>query len=202
MAVVNISFSVPNQTISVKSPIGSDGTGSSGSKSNAGAIAGGVIGGLAIVGIVVGIFVVLRRKHRQRYEETEKAEVVRQPPPHPTITPYHQVSTTGSIDMTPLSTGISSDPFDSMGTIPSSKARALMNRVRYDVPSESVATSSSDFSSQTGLMAGRDPLSPGVAQSVSSTEVMVLRTEVENLRRVVQDIRAERLEPPPEYAEA
>ncbi|KAM5534565.1 hypothetical protein V8D89_011769 [Ganoderma adspersum] len=194
-------LTVPNQTISIDSPVRTDSTGSGGSRTNVGAIAGGVIGGLAFVGIVVAVFVVLRRRRRGQGEETEKAEVVRQAPPHPTVTPYHPVSTTGSTDTTAALAGIGPDPYESIGTIPSSKAKAS-NRVHHDLPSESVATTSSDFGSQTVFVLGRDPPSPGVAQSVSSTDVMGLRTEVENLRRVIQDIRAERLEPPPEYAEA
>nr|VWO99914.1 Pneumococcal histidine triad protein D truncation [Ganoderma boninense] len=89
---------------------------------------------------------------------------------------------------------------------PPSKAReAALNRTHHYAPS--LATSS-NVGSQTGSASSRDPLSPGAASatgtgtgSISSTDVMGLRNEVENLRRVMQEIRAERLEPPPEYVE-
>ncbi|KAI1795669.1 hypothetical protein LXA43DRAFT_991614 [Ganoderma leucocontextum] len=84
---------------------------------------------------------------------------------------------------------------------PSSKAReAALNRTHSYAPS--VATSS-NIGSQTGSASSRDLLSPGASggSSVSSTDVLGLRAEVENLRRVMQEIRAERLEPPPEYDE-
>ncbi|KAI9067393.1 DUF1793-domain-containing protein [Trametes sanguinea] len=75
---------------------------------------------------------------------------------------------------------------------------------------------SASGSSNTGTASSRDPLSPGRTQfsssgsrsgasgttgtSLSPTDVLGLRAEVENLRRVMQEIRADRLEPPPEYA--
>ena len=66
-------------------------------------------------------------------------------------------------------------------------------------PSESLTTSSNVIS-QTGSEANRAlPLSP--RGSISTTDVVGLRVEVENLRQVVHEIRAERLEAPPEYAE-
>ena len=55
-------------------------------------------------------------------------------------------------------------------------------------------------------VSSRDPLSPetgsgaSAAGTLSPTEMLGLRAEVENLRRVMQEIRAERFEPPPEYA--
>ena len=65
---------------------------------------------------------------------------------------------------------------------------------------------SSAVDSRTGTASSREPLSPGsreggttAGSTLSPTEVLGLRNEVENLRRVMQEIRAERLEPPPEY---
>ncbi|PIL35880.1 hypothetical protein GSI_01540 [Ganoderma sinense ZZ0214-1] len=87
------------------------------------------------------------------------------------------------------------------GTGASSKAReAALNRTHHYAPS--VATSS-NVGSQTGSASSRDLLSPGssASHSISPTDVLGLRAEVENLRRVMQEIRAERFEPPPEYVE-
>ena len=84
---------------------------------------------------------------------------------------------------------------------PSSKAREVaLNRTHHYAPS--VATSS-NVGSQTGSSSSRDLLSPGssASHSISPTDVLGLRAEVENLRRVMQEIRAERFEPPPEYVE-
>ncbi|TBU41779.1 hypothetical protein BD309DRAFT_964560 [Dichomitus squalens] len=106
------------------------------------------------------------------------------------------------------------DSFESMqpSAVHVSKAReAAQTRVHAYAPS--IATSSavgSALGSQTGSASSRDPLSPGsgsatgsgsVATSLSPTDVLGLRAEVENLRRVMQEIRAERFEPPPEYVE-
>ncbi|KAI1795667.1 hypothetical protein LXA43DRAFT_731775 [Ganoderma leucocontextum] len=84
---------------------------------------------------------------------------------------------------------------------PSSKAREVArNRTHNYAPS--VATSS-NLGSQTGSVSSRDMLSPGSSgsHSISPTDVLGLKTEVENLRRVMQEMRAERFEPPPEYFE-
>ncbi|TFK89099.1 DUF1793-domain-containing protein [Polyporus arcularius HHB13444] len=89
-------------------------------------------------------------------------------------------------------------------TIAVSKAReAALNRPQH------YHTSSISASSATGSAAltasSTDPLSPnsgsrsGAGSSISPTEVVSLRAEVENLRRVMQEIRADRFEPPPEY---
>ena len=53
--------------------------------------------------------------------------------------------------------------------------------------------------SQTLSASSQEPLSPGTVASLSSTDVVGLRAEVENLRRVMQEIRQERMEAPPEY---
>ena len=92
------------------------------------------------------------------------------------------------------------DAYESTAMVPSStttsKAReAALNRTYLYAPS---VTTASHVDSQTGSL-----LSPESSQahSISPTEVLGLRAEVENLRRVMQEIRAERLEPPPEYME-
>ena len=208
------------------------------SKSNVGAIVGGVIGGLAVVGLVVAIVVILRKRRKRQHEASEKPEVVEQAPHHPTLSPYYQSpssdympatahsnTTTGLagigagetgaqqgpsantqyssstnmahvLDMLSESTAVSPSPMT-----PPSKTRELaLNRAHYHAPS---VAASSNTGSQTGTASSRDPLSPGGSGSnlLSPTEVLGLREEVDNLRRVVQEIRAERFEPPPEYVE-
>ncbi|KAI0744211.1 hypothetical protein C8Q80DRAFT_1220875 [Daedaleopsis nitida] len=86
----------------------------------------------------------------------------------------------------------------------SSKARErALNQTHHYAPS-SVTSSSVTGAGSAVSASSQDPLSPrthsGTASSsLSPTEVLSLRAEVENLRRVMQEIRAERLEPPPEY---
>lgn len=236
------SCSVANQTISINGVTGNQNGGSK-SSSNVGAIVGGVVGGLAVVGIVVAIFVILRKRRRQqRYDAAEKPELIEQESHHPTLAPYYHNSSPTS-DYMPVPAAPHSDttagfagvgagdipiglgahqgpgaslPYGSSTTMTygsdnygigapgtpageTSKAReAALNRTHHYAPS--LATSSNVGGSQAGSASSRDPLSPG-AGSISSTDVMGLRAEVENLRRVMQEIRAERLEPPPEYVE-
>ncbi|KAI1793799.1 hypothetical protein LXA43DRAFT_1180168 [Ganoderma leucocontextum] len=217
----HLALTVPNKTISVASTGGSGGkpNGRSGSGSNTGAVVGGAIGGLASIGIAVAIiFVILRKRRRQQqYEKARRAEVVEQAPHRPTLAPYgfhhagngsdydvpvnpHSDTTAGSAgigtggmgahqgpsayDAEASSTNMAyvsdADESTAMSPVPSSKARE--GGTEQDAPIRAVGSASS-----------RDPLSP--------TDVLGLRAEVENLRRVMQEIRAERLEPPPEYVE-
>ncbi|KAM5540216.1 hypothetical protein V8D89_006035 [Ganoderma adspersum] len=219
----HLALTVSNQTISNGS-VNGDGNGNgnvngkrgSGSSTNVGAVVGAAIGGLAIVGVAVAMFVVLRKRRARKYGEAAETEVAEHASYHPTLTPYRQYP---SSDYTPVATlsnaataGFTGVGAGNMGAYegaaispspdPSTKARREATRMPRGtqqpappVPSESVATSS-NLGSQTS---SRDLLSP--RQSISTTEVVGLRTEVENLRRVMRDIRAERLEAPPEYAE-
>ncbi|KAI0335016.1 DUF1793-domain-containing protein [Cubamyces sp. BRFM 1775] len=127
----------------------------------------------------------------------------------------------GSFDRTGFS-GSSERP-GSGGSSSKMRERELNARLAY-APSIS---GSSNAASNTGSASSRDPLSPNSESrsrggrsgtrsgrsgsafgsgsgsrsnvSLSPTDVLGLRAEVENLRRVMQEIRAERLEPPPEY---
>ena len=89
-----------------------------------------------------------------------------------------------------------------------SKAReAALNRPQHHYTTSVSASSATGSAALTA--SSTDPLSPssgsgtgsrsGVGSSISPTEVVSLRAEVENLRRVMQEIRADRFEPPPEY---
>ena len=79
----------------------------------------------------------------------------------------------------------------------SPKRRELpSNRSLRDAQPETTGTSP-NIGSQTSSESSRDLPSVGG----SSTDVAGLRNEMENLRRVVLEIREERMERPPEYAE-
>ncbi|PIL35874.1 hypothetical protein GSI_01534 [Ganoderma sinense ZZ0214-1] len=188
----HLALTVSNQTIS-RGSVSANGNGNGVAKggSGSGAIVGGAIGGLTIVGIIVAMFVVFLRKRRMRKtEEADMSEIAEHVPHHPTLTPYGQHR---SSDYAPTNpdrivgfAGIGAGGNESAG------------RMYEPAQSESLAASS-NVGSQAGSASSRDLLSR--RESMSTTDVVGLRTEVENLRRVVQDIRAERLEPPPEYAE-
>ncbi|KAM5540215.1 hypothetical protein V8D89_006034 [Ganoderma adspersum] len=213
-------LTVPNQTIIVGSTSGepNDKVGSE-SSTNVDTIAGGVVGGLAGIGIVVAIVVVLLRKRRKRREykgADTAAEVAEQAPHHPTLTPYHRgpssdymsvstpsdAATAGFAGIGAGDMGAYDSATLSLSPDLSTKARGeatqTRTRTHHPAPSESVATSS-NVGSQMGSALSRELLSP--RGSISTTEVVGLRAEVENLRRVVHEIRAERLEAPPEYVE-
>ncbi|PIL35873.1 hypothetical protein GSI_01533 [Ganoderma sinense ZZ0214-1] len=208
--------SVSNQTISGGSTNGgqSNARVGSDSRTNTGAIAGGVIGGLALIGIVAATVIVLRKRRKNKKMDT--AEVVEQTPHCPTLPPHSQhpssdyISISTPSDMATVGfAGMGEGEMGAYESTPislsphlSTKARhgATPNRTHHSefAPSESVTTSS-NVGSQTGSASSRDPLwSRG---ATSRMDVVGLREEVEDLRRVVHEIRVERLEPPPEYAE-
>ncbi|EIW62884.1 DUF1793-domain-containing protein [Trametes versicolor FP-101664 SS1] len=95
----------------------------------------------------------------------------------------------------------------------SSKMRelSLNARLAYAQSESGSSNVGSQAGSQAGSASSREPLSPGGTRSthsasrsgggssLSPTDVLGLRAEVENLRRVMQEIREERLAPPPEY---
>ncbi len=91
-------------------------------------------------------------------------------------------------------------PRPTVGMSAKARERALNQTPNY-------AASAYTESSATQSASSRDPLSPRSRStrtgdgsvSISPTDVIGLRTEVENLRRVMQELRAERFEPPPEY---
>ncbi|KAI0705088.1 hypothetical protein C8T65DRAFT_577862 [Cerioporus squamosus] len=121
---------------------------------------------------------------------------------------------TPSIHTPPRSPGSNSDGYahlayddPSPAPVPSqvamSKAReAALNRPQHQYTSSMSASSATGSAAMTA--SSTDPLSPSsgsrsVGGTISPTEVVSLRAEVENLRRVMQEIRADRFEAPPEY---
>ena len=175
-----------------------------------------MIGGLAIIGIVVAMLVFLRKRRTGKDKETDTAEVAEHSSYDPTLTPYRQYRSSNYTPVPSLSNAatagfagigagdigayegvvVSSSPDTS--TKARREATPTRPATRQPAPSESVATSSI-VGSQTRSESSRDLLSQ--RQSISTTDVVGLQTEVENLRRVMRDIRAERLEAPPEYVE-
>ncbi|KAI0358680.1 DUF1793-domain-containing protein [Trametes cingulata] len=198
-------------------------------KSSVGAIAGGVVGGIAAVALVaLGVFLFLRKRRHERSSELEKIEIVEEPhrpalspynyDPHESLPVLHSANALESgflaHEMVRSDTALVPPAPEGLAAARSSKLRELSLNARLAyAPSVS---GSSNTASHTGSASSRDPLSPGESRttrsgsrttvsrtagssSVSPTEVLGLREEVENLRRVMQELRAERLEPPPEY---
>ena len=201
------SRSVPNQTIA-GSPSGGQQTGGSRSSSNVGAIVGGVVGGLAIIGLAVAIYVVRLRKKRRWQDEPEVADTSEVAEPvqnRPTFPPYHPetdiVSSPSDAKATLAVTGANNGDVEAQSLDPAGKADRQMTAGRtppQSAPSELDATASI-IGSQTGSTSSRNLLSR--MGSISTTDVVGIRAEVNNLWRVMQEIRQERLEPPPGYAE-
>ena len=177
-----------------------------------------MIGGLATVSILVAILVILRKRRRRhgQYDAagtpevaeqvTHQSPLTEQSPHSPTLTPYRKHL---MLDYTPVGTHLDIGAgdmreYESSATLPSpgpsspAHREIMLGSTQQLALSESVV-SWSNIGSETGSAPSSGPLSPGV--SVSTTEVVGLRVEVENLRRVMREIRAERLEAPPEYVE-
>ena len=165
------------------------------------------------MGLIIAILIVLRRRHKRKHKEEDTVEVQR----YPTLTPYDldpnsdcisvgirsEMATVGYAgtsvdDMEELeSTAIS--PFLPPSAKASREARLRPGGTQQSALSQPAPTSP-HVSSQTGSASSREQPSL-TRESISTTDVVGLRTEVENLRRVMRDIRAEGLEPPPEYAD-
>ncbi|PIL35870.1 hypothetical protein GSI_01530 [Ganoderma sinense ZZ0214-1] len=217
-------LTVPNQTISSNQG-GGQPNGESRSSSHIGAIVGGVIGGLSAVGIAIAISVIClrnRRRRRQQYryeatDTTEIAEAALQRPepmrprplnpqrPEPMSLPYDQKTDLGSTSSdAPGNLAVTgADGIGASQALPLDPSEKMdldeaPGREPQSAPSE-LATTSSNFGSQTGTALSRDLLSQ--MGSIATTDMVGLRAEVEDLRRVMQVIREERLQPPPEYVE-
>lgn len=185
-----------------------------------------MVGGVVVVALAAaGIFLFLRRRRRNHPVEPEKVDMVSEPH-RPALSPYAYSSEdvrptsydTGRPEDGPMSQANASGlellgssaslvpiPENSPLNSQSAKMREISLNARLAY-AESVS-GSSNTGSNAGTASSQDPLSPGEARSarsagsgsLSPTEVLGLRAEVENLRRVMQEIRADRLEPPPEY---
>ncbi|CDO69210.1 hypothetical protein BN946_scf185042.g112 [Trametes cinnabarina] len=171
-----------------------------------------------------------RRGGPRTLEEDEKFETMMQDPHRPTLSPYtYSPSGPSPLSYAPpaLDSGTFSHPSaasqERIGSnqylMPqpvqedpvsrqSSKERERERNTRLQYAAST--SGSSNVASNSWSASSREPLSPGMTRStqsgsmtgtsVSPPDVLGLRAEVENLRRVMQELRADRLEPPPEYA--
>ncbi|RDX47956.1 hypothetical protein OH76DRAFT_1405499 [Lentinus brumalis] len=199
------------------------GSAESNDKPNIGAIVGGAVGGVVFLAIALGagfFFWRRRRQQRARAAYHHKEDILEHPQPYEyglasqreyspnryvdADTRRVEAGTTDHPTHPSLSDAQYASPYPIVG---SSKARERAREMeqRYPMspsgsaepgpttprtPSSEVMSSGTESSSATG--------GSGV-NTVSTTDLLGLRAEVENLRRVMQGIREERLDPPPQY---
>ncbi|PBL00369.1 hypothetical protein ARMGADRAFT_1072730 [Armillaria gallica] len=162
------------------------------SSSNVGAIAGGVVGGLAVLTVLVFGFFMIRRRQRRKQEDTNGQRSAwsfstrRTPPLVPQ--PYDPYGSSGSEHpLLPLHPG---QQFDSVES-----HRRAGHRPRKGHLSLSSGPTAAVSTSHESLGVNQN----GGPTSDSNTSVQ-LRSEVENLRREFDEMRARGLyEPPPGY---
>ncbi|KAI9433016.1 hypothetical protein H4582DRAFT_2188438 [Lactarius indigo] len=185
--------------------------------SHTSAIAGGVAGGVAGMILVVGAIALLRQRRRQDTSEksvrTSFSGTFMDAGPHMTVTPFiptlaetvplEAESQFGTPSHRPSSTsGSPLPPLQSMAPIPvglTSKELARLRSTAMRSPPDGHARTSSS---------GSQPAYPSTIstteQSTTVTptlETRRLQSEVDSLRREMQELRAERFEAPPSYGE-
>ncbi|KAI0762087.1 hypothetical protein BD413DRAFT_643854 [Trametes elegans] len=192
----------------------------------AGGVVGG-IAALALAGLAVFLF--RRRQRRSRAREGEKHDILDEPrspfpyasPSQGSLSAARGTETTGvaagntsAVDVSSSPNAVASAVASHSAAVPpvdgrqgSAKMRELeqllnacstRQRASSD-PSPGLIPATGSSAGGTSASGGVQP-SPGTpASSLSNTDVHGLRAEMENLRRVMQEMQAERLEPPPEY---
>ena len=197
--------SVENKTITFPSLPSAKATGSK--KSVVGSIVGGVIGGLTLIGIVVvGVFLWKRRgKHFPAPAATDMREDRFE---EQTMIPYdynpHEQSRepeTVSLQQAQLQSQpalVRPIPLVQGVMIPSNKAREAASNARSQTPSNRVSSGPSGSNPIPNRESPRATSSSNTTR-ISTTAVQGLRADVENLRRAMEEIQAERMEAPPGY---
>ncbi|EMD37588.1 hypothetical protein CERSUDRAFT_114227 [Gelatoporia subvermispora B] len=192
-----LALTVANQTIVVTTPSSTSITEATKS-ANVGAIVGGVVGGVAVIGFAVIGILLWRRRLRQMSDEGEKADhSVGSPEPFPYSTMASlPPSSSQPVDIPGPSTHENPAYGQAVSIAPTSKMRELM--LNHSEAQRRPNPTSSAASGSTQPASSREPPSSN-SGGLSPSEVSELRTEVENLRRVMQEIQADRMEPPPGY---
>jgi len=186
---------------------------SSKATSHTGAIAGGIAGGVVALVLVVGTIAFVRRRRARRQDDFRKSAVssfsntALEAHPQLTVTPFNPTLAgaarleVGSQIWT-ASDGPSptSEPAQGAASVPvglSSKELARLRSAAMNSPPTHARSSSS----------GSQPTyTPTIdvteGSTVAPTPVTLrLQTEVESLRREMQELRAERFEAPPSYGD-
>ncbi|KAH8997962.1 hypothetical protein EDB92DRAFT_2111814 [Lactarius akahatsu] len=185
---------------------------SSSSTSHTGAIAGGVAGGVVALILVVGAIAFVRRRRRQDIfrgssfsgAAMEAGSQIKVTPFAPTLTGVAPLEAGSQSGLANDGLTSSSEPLlplpQSVAPVPvglSSKELARMRSTAMRSPPTHT------WSSPSGSQPSNPPTTISTAERSSTTtpppETRRLQTEMESLRREVQELRAERFEAPPSY---
>lgn len=153
-----------------------------------GAIVGGVIGGLSGVALAVSAVILFYRQRLPRVLSTGKRSQQ-----HIEPFPYNSAPSQNVADATKDLT--SPQPPPDTATIEQRHSHAHNSRIITPIGPEAAAPADNV---PTDTIPGHEL--PSVAQEVVISQVRELRTELENLRRVVQQIVIDNDERPPTYA--
>ncbi|CAL1707175.1 unnamed protein product [Somion occarium] len=194
-----LALSIPSQSIVVPPSSGaSDSTSPTTHSSIVGPVVGGVVGGVVLIAFIVVGALFWRRRRRQQYAMySDKVYLHSQPIDEPpVIIPYTDLT----LSSTQLPSSDNGETQDSpLGTMarPSKAQEAGLTSAAYK-PSPPASSSYSAAPSSS-----REPPTEVTSPTtnVSNSDVLGLRVEVENLRRVMQEIQADRIEAPPSYAD-
>lgn len=171
-------------------PGGSDNPASVPKKSsNTGAVAGGVVCGIAAVALLGLISFMYWRKRLQRHSVVDGSSGVDLLPPNPYI--YER-----TLSPNRLSATMTEGPLGRYELVSHKSREAAQDAPVRPAPISSVTASSSGTSPDLSYGAASGT-SPGPVQMASV--VQGLRSEIHNLRRVMQTLNEARYEPPPEY---
>ena len=192
--------------------------GEGGGKPNIGAIVGGVVAGVAVLAIAVGVGVFFWRKRRQQSSASTyhyKEDLLENPHPYQYEATYeteyapNRYTDADADEVRQAAAATRISPADGPYTSPypvigSSKARERAREMEQRYPISPTATAepiTPAAASSEVISSGSEASSGGGSgvNTVSTTDLLGLRAEVENLRRVMQGIREERLDPPPLY---
>ncbi|OCH83716.1 hypothetical protein OBBRIDRAFT_511008 [Obba rivulosa] len=199
-----LALNVPNTTIAVPSSTTS-GTNTSSpastipakKKTSIGAVIGGVVGGLCVIGVAVAAAVMWMHRPRKLTRTHKKAQdILAEPEPfiYNTVPQFPSVS----VPSGPAQV-VEASAFHSMH-LPSKVQERIVYypSTRHPTPvASAISGASRSPVTSSGELGYANPAGPG--GSISTTDVQELRTQVENLQRVVQGIQLDNMEPPPVY---
>lgn len=180
-----------------------------------GPVVGGVVGGLGLIALAVLAFFFWRRRQRARASEStaklyeiDEMETQFEPTPNPAIALYSLPAdhSTSRDHLDPErrqshDAYLSPVPMTSAGDSQPRLTKAQeAARHRYQPSGYTLATSDTTSSAPHSNPASNSGSSGQEPPSVvSPSEVQGLRTEVENLRRAMDEMQMERIEAPPSY---
>ncbi|KAI0793186.1 hypothetical protein C8Q75DRAFT_804004 [Abortiporus biennis] len=194
-----LALTIANTTIIIPPPSNQNtGSSSDGSSSHhnsvVGPVVGGVVGGLALILLLILGAFFWRRRSRYRFHKPGS---------------FHNYETsmpTAFLSDTPTTSPTSGTIQPINVALPSKAREEMTQNSQTTLIRSQNSNSSAPSSSYSGTSSGADPNpanaspeSPGPIQESLQTDVRGLRAEMENLRRAMLEIHAERLEAPPEY---